>query len=139
MKKVFGLLGILLLMVMGACANTAEEPKKEISNSEQAAENKETAEETKATVALTKNNMEEEVDSKEVAIKEGQTLMDVMKENFEVEEAGGFINGIDGIKASESEKTYWHLVVNGEDAMTGANEIELKDGDKIEFDLRNYE
>lgn len=56
-----------------------------------------------------------------------------------MEEAGGFINGIDGIMASKSEKTYWHLVVNGEDSMTGANEIELKDGDEVEFDLRNYE
>ncbi|MDR0138551.1 DUF4430 domain-containing protein [Metabacillus idriensis] len=136
MKKLISLLSVFLLALLAACGNTAEEPKKEAPKSEQAADE---AEEMKAAVTLTKNEMAEKVDSKEVAFEEGQTLMDAMKANFKVEEAGGFISGINGIMASDSDKTYWHLIVNGEDAMTGANEIELKDGDKVEFDLRKYE
>lgn len=136
MKKLISLLSVFLLALLAACGNTAEEPKKEAPKSEQAADE---AEEMKAAVTLTKNEMAEKVDSKEVAFEEGQTLMDAMKANFKVDEAGGFINGIDGIMASDADKTYWHLIVNGEDAMTGANEIELKDGDKVEFDLRKYE
>ncbi|MFY0757763.1 DUF4430 domain-containing protein [Metabacillus dongyingensis] len=139
MNKFLSLLSVLFLALLAACGNTAEEPKKEAPGSEQAAEDGEKTEETKAVVTLTKNEMAEKVDSKEVSFEEGQTLMDAMKANFEVEEAGGFISGIDGMMASDKDKTYWHLIVNGEDAMTGANEIELKDGDKVEFDLRKYE
>ena len=137
MNKFYSFLAIILLTLMSACGNAAEQPKTE--EAKPAAESKEQAEELKASVTLTKNEMAEKVDAKEIAFKEGQNLMDAMKENFEIEETGGFINGIEGIQASEADKTYWHLIVNGEDAMTGANDIKLKDGDKIEFDLRNYE
>ncbi|MEK3808232.1 DUF4430 domain-containing protein [Metabacillus sp. SLBN-84] len=137
MNKFYSFLAVLLLALMSACGNAAEENKTE--EAKPAAESEEQAEELKASVTLTKNEMAEKVESKEVVFEEGQSLMDAMKSQFEVEESGGFISGIDGIKASESDKTYWHLIVNGEDAMTGANDIKLKDGDKIEFDLRNYE
>ncbi|MGP1908268.1 DUF4430 domain-containing protein [Metabacillus sp. JX24] len=137
MNKFYSFLAVLLLALMSACGNAAEEPKTE--EAKPAAESEEQAEELKASVTLTKNEMAEKVESKEVVFEEGQSLMDAMKANFEIEESGGFINGIEGIQASEADKTYWHLVVNGEDAMTGANDIKLKDGDKIEFDLRNYE
>jgi TolA-binding protein len=74
----------------------------------------------------------------EVAFVEDQTAMDVMKNNFELEETDGFITSINGRKADESENEFWSFIVNGEPAQVGAGSYELNDGDEILFEIDTW-
>ncbi len=65
--------------------------------------------------------------------------MEVMEENYEVEQTEGFINSIEGIAGNEEEKMAWMYTINGEDAMVGANEYEVEDGDEIAFNYQSWE
>src|SRR5690625_3523401 len=75
----------------------------------------------------------------EVTIEEGAILMDVMQENYDIEEEDGFIHGIDGISPEEGEQKAWIYSVNGEDALVGAAEYELSIDDEVVFDLQSWE
>lgn len=75
----------------------------------------------------------------EVTIEEGAILMDVMQENYDIEEEDGFIHGIDGISPEEGEQKSWIYAVNGEDALVGAAEYELSVDDEVVFDLQAWE
>ncbi len=92
-------------------------------------------------VTISQNNGEKTITEKEVKIEEGTTVMDVMKNNFEIETAsgGGFITTIEGLKAEKSEKMAWFFTVNGEEAQVGAKEYELEPGDKLVWDMHSWE
>lgn len=93
------------------------------------------------TIELTKENGEEEISVDEVALYEGDTVMDVMERNYEIETAyeGQFIHGINGIAPNEGETYAWVYTVNGEEVMVGANEYELSPGDVVHFDYSSWE
>jgi hypothetical protein len=129
MKKfLYAFLLIMIVALSGCNANdqAKEEPAK-------------TAEET-VTVILSKDKGAEEIGTKEVDYQEGDTVMDVMERNYEIETAfeGKFINGIDGIVPKEGEAYAWMYSVNGEDATVSATEYELKPGDEIHFDYQSW-
>lgn len=90
-------------------------------------------------ITISKNEGAEIITEKEVSIEEGAILMDVMKENFEIEEGGGLITSIDGVSQDVEEKMGWMYFVNDEMAMVGAEEYELSVGDKVTFDLQSWE
>lgn len=75
----------------------------------------------------------------EVEVEEGQNLLEVMKENFDIEEADGFISSINGYEQDDAEGKYWLYDVNGEMAEVGAADFELSDGDQIEWKLEAFE
>ncbi|MDL4840762.1 DUF4430 domain-containing protein [Aquibacillus rhizosphaerae] len=105
-------------------------------------ENTQTAEtETEESVAITisQDNGAEVIAEEEIAIEDGAILMDVLKENFEIEETDGFITGIEGVTSAEGEEKYWMYDVNGEPATLGANELELSPDDEVVFDLHGME
>ncbi|MFC3928194.1 DUF4430 domain-containing protein [Streptococcus caprae] len=79
-------------------------------------------------VTLDTNKVDETVD-----FDEGDTVMDVLKDNYDVTEKDGFITAIDGVSQDESKGLYWMFDVNGEMAPKAADQIEVKDGDVIEF------
>jgi ABC-type enterochelin transport system substrate-binding protein len=133
MKKLL-LIVAAIMMVLTGCGTTetkktSDQPKTEENKNEQ------------VTVQVTKDNGKEKVTEKEVEIKEETTVMDVMKNNFEVETQfdDSFISSIEGIAGNEQDKTSWFFSVNGEEAMKGAKEIVLKPGDTVEFDFHKYE
>ncbi len=70
---------------------------------------------------------------KKVTFKEGDTVMDILKDNYDIQESGGFITTIDGIQQDKKSGKYWMFDVNGKLAPKVANQIKVKDGDKIEF------
>ncbi|WP_234987212.1 DUF4430 domain-containing protein [Bacillus sinesaloumensis] len=139
MKKL--LVALLSLGLLFGCSNDTSTNDKQKNNNSQAVEQEE--KEEIVTVIVTKNNGEEIIEEKEIEIEAGKeiTVMDVMQENFEIETQfdGAFVASINGIAGSEEEKTFWHLSVNGEEAMVGANELTVEPEDKIEFDLQKYE
>lgn len=72
------------------------------------------------------------VDEK-VSFEEGDTVLEVLKDNYEVKEKDGFITAIDGIEQDTKANKYWLFKVNGKMADKGADQITVKDGDIIEF------
>ncbi|PAF19562.1 hypothetical protein CHH51_02910 [Terribacillus saccharophilus] len=117
-----------LLLVAGILAGcgTAEQPQ----------QNQQAEQQTEQQVTVTLSEDGEEISSKEVSFEEGDILLDVMKENFEIEEDGGFITSIDGHAQDANANKYWLFTVNEEMSPVGANEVELKDGDEVVFNLQ---
>lgn len=76
---------------------------------------------------------------KSVDIKEGYTVMDVLKDVYEVKENGGFITEIDGISQDADQGIYWMFDVNGKLGEKMANQLKVKDGDEIKFYQQKYE
>ncbi|MFS0822908.1 DUF4430 domain-containing protein [Bacillus sp. 1P02SD] len=135
---------IVILLALGllfGCSN--EQSTNDSTNNNNASETVKKEEKAEiVTVVISKNNGEEIIEEKELEIEAGKetTLMDMMLENFEIEaDEAGFISSISGVAANNEEKTYWHISVNGEDAMVGAKDIEVEPEDKFEFDLQTWE
>lgn len=127
MKKALHLLSALLLAagILAGCGTT-----------EQQEQNQQAEQQTEQQVTVTLSEDGEEISSKEVSFEEDDILLDVMKENFEIEEDAGFITSIDGHSQNKDENKYWLFTVNGEMSPVGANEVELKDGDEVVFNLQ---
>ena len=90
-------------------------------------------------INVDKNENEEVITEKEIALEEGAILLDVMKEHFDIEEDDGFITSIDGVEQDVDAQLSWMYFVNDEMAPVGAGEYELSVGDKVNFDLQSWE
>ena len=66
-------------------------------------------------------------------------LLDVMKREFDVIEESKFITSINGHEQETEKSVYWLFDLNGEMAPVGAHELELSDGDVIDFNLAGLE
>jgi len=134
---------IILTMSLFALAGCAAEEgtMNNAGNTNQTTENNNSTEQTEGQIqiSITANEGEETVNEKEISIEEGAILMDVLKNNFAVEESDGFITSIDGVAASQEEQTSWIIFVNGEMAPVGAEDYELSTGDEVTFDLQSWE
>lgn len=95
------------------------------------------ADEQVVNVTISTDNGEEVISDATIEIEENEILMDVLEENFEIEDEGGFITSIDGVEQTENK--YWLYEVNDEKASVGANEYELSPGDEVVFDLQAIE
>ncbi|MEI3604706.1 DUF4430 domain-containing protein [Pseudogracilibacillus sp. SE30717A] len=137
MKKwlvsIFTVVSTLFLLI--GCSNDSANTTQE----ENANQETEEVQETQVLVTISKDEGKEILSEKEIQIEENEILMDVMKENFDIEEDGGFINSIDGVAPEEDEQKAWMYFVNDEMAMVGATEYELEDGDHVVFDLQAWE
>lgn len=133
MKKFFAtfitFLTVIVLLI--GCSNEPTTPKTE--------ETEQQIKEEVVVITISKDNQTEIITEKEVPISDHDLLMEVMKENFDIEEDGGFIQSIDGIQPENGEEKAWIYYVNGELAMVGATEYVLIAGDKILFDLQAWE
>ncbi|PFO94153.1 hypothetical protein COJ88_18565 [Bacillus cereus] len=96
-------------------------------------EKKESKQLNEITIEITTDNGKNEIAKEKVKIKDGENLFNVMKEKFNTKDEKGMITSINNKK--QENKKYWMFNVNNEPAMKGAKEIELKDGDKISWDL----
>lgn len=145
MNKWLMRLGSLLMIIgllVGCGSNTNDQ---DITNNNQTEQNQnndnntsEIAEEV-IVVTISKNENEEVITEKEIAIEEGAILLDVMKENFDIEEDDGFITSIDGVEQDIEAQMSWMYFVNEEMVPVGAGEYELSVGDKVNFDLQSWE
>lgn len=72
-------------------------------------------------------------------IEPGEFLLEVMKEEFEVVDEAGLITSINGIEQDQDNGKYWLFDLNGEMAQVGAQELELSDGDVVDFNLAGME
>lgn len=133
MKKwLTGLFAVLFLTGMLAGCSDAEE-----NNATQPAETTE-SEET-VVITVSENEGEEVIAEEDVPIEEGDLLLDVMEEHFDVEHEDGFVTSINGVAPEEGEQRAWMYYVNDEMPMVGAAEYELEPGDEVVFDLQAWE
>lgn len=52
--------------------------------------------------------------------------------------SGLYITEVNGRTADNSKREWWCISKNGEDALTGADQIVIEDGDHYEITLKNY-
>lgn len=55
---------------------------------------------------------------------------------FTTSQFGRYINAVQGYKALDEDQSWWNILVNGESAMTGVDEIALADGDVYTLQLK---
>lgn len=84
------------------------------------------------------NRQNEPVVSKEVVFQEGETLYDVTKKAFDIEESHGHIISINGIRSIPEENIHWAAFVNGHFVQVGLNEVTLYANDEIVWALRDW-
>ncbi len=131
MKK--GFLSLFLLVsifCLAACATT-DTATTESSSTQEVVETQLTA-----VIAITVND---QTNTTEVTFSEGDSLMAVLKDNFEIKETSGLVTAIDGVSQDEAKGLYWMYDINGQMAEVGVSDYELQDGDLIEFYQVVYE
>ncbi|MEN2766148.1 DUF4430 domain-containing protein [Ornithinibacillus xuwenensis] len=146
-KLLFKFMAVLItLVVMVGCSeedSTNNEQQSQGTTTEQSNEsenNSEQQEEASVHIKLSQDKEAEVIEEKDIVIEDGDTLMDVLKANFEVEEKDGYVNSIEGINDKDKElKKFWMISVNGKAAEVGANDIVLKDGDEVVLDFQSWE
>lgn len=148
MKKlmIFGVLGLLL----GACDNNEEEnavdetedENVEVEENNDTEDTEDTEEETDESEELMTVYVEFDINDElytveegeldgEFEVEEGSTVLEVMQENFTIEDDGGFITAIEGYEQVEDSGAYWMYEVNEEQPTVGAEDYELEENDEI--------
>ncbi|RBW69191.1 DUF4430 domain-containing protein [Bacillus taeanensis] len=77
--------------------------------------------------------------AKEVQFNENESLLDVMKREFNIELEDGLIVSIEGHKSIPNENIHWALFVNGDVQTIAADEISLQTSDYIRWSLEDFD
>ena len=71
---------------------------------------------------------------------DAQSLSDLLTENklaeFKQGSYGRYIIAVNGVAADEGKQQWWHIGYNGADAMVGADDLKIQNGDKIVLTLK---
>lgn len=94
-----------------------------------------TSEVAKSSALIKLTDSDKEITSKTVTYKSGESLLVILKANFEVKERDGFITSIDGHAQDESQNKYWTFTINGKMGEKGAGETTLDNDDQVVFNL----
>lgn len=130
MKKiVLSLLLSTFIMVGTGCTSQTDTTQTESSQSQK---------QTEKTVTLTLIEDEKEISSSEVSVSEDQTVLEILKENFDVKEDGGFVTEIDGKEQDAKANKYWMYYINDKEADKGADSMTVSDKDVIEWRLNEF-
>ena len=137
MKKL--LLALSLSLVLFGCAPTEEAETSSILQESTVAASSEAAETVSVSISLTDGGTVIAGSEKTIEVEAGANLLAVMKENYTIEEADGFITAIDGQtqveQTTDTKAKYWLFDVNGEPSMVGAADVALQEGDVIVWNL----
>lgn len=76
--------------------------------------------------------------AKETDVQEGQSVLEALKDNYEVVEDGGLVSSIEGHEQVEKESKYWLYTVNDEQPTVGASDYILEEGDEVKWSLNAY-
>lgn len=90
-------------------------------------------------------NEEEGIEKRFTYDTDHEFLLELMEEkqeelgaSFEESEFGIMVVGMVDYIVDADKQEFFHIAINGEDAMTGIKEIPLVDGDIYRFELANY-
>lgn len=85
------------------------------------------------------NDKNETIVSKEVSFQEGETIYEVMKRAFDIEESAGHITSINGTRSIPQKNIHWAFFVNGRFIQLGVDEVLLYAHDEVVVALRNWD
>lgn len=126
-------------LVLFGCAPTEEAETSSILQESTVAASSEAAETVSVSISLTDGGTIIAGSEKTIEVEAGANLLAVMKENYTIEEADGFITAIDGQtqveQTADTKAKYWLFDVNGEPSMVGAADVALQEGDVIVWNL----
>lgn len=127
-------IGTMLIAVglLFGCAGNDEDVNSEENATEEVVEES-------ITITISEDEGEEVISEDDWDVEEGDILMDVLKDHYDIEEDDGFINSIEGVAPEEEEEKAWMYSINDEMAEVGAAEYEVEADDEIVFDLQSYE
>lgn len=91
---------------------------------------------TTVTIQVTAND---KTTKHQAIFEQGDSVMDVLDDYYNVEDEDGLITAIDGVSQNPSTNTYWMYKINGEMASKGAEEQLVVAGDTVEFYLETFE
>ena len=133
------LLALSLSLVLFGCAPADTAESASVAESSSVAVSSEAAETVSVTISLTDGGTVIAGSEKTIEVEAGANLLDVLKENYTIEDADGFITSIDGVvqteATAETKAKYWLFDVNGEPSMVGAADVALQEGDVIVWNL----
>lgn len=143
MKKNFWLLvtTLSLLFVTTACGSEQNKTIESTSHSTTVSTKKSTDSSVKTdeinNVSIKMSLIEDgkQIISEDLKANSDQSVLDVLKENFEVKETNGFVTEIDGKAQDKAKNKYWMYYINGKEADKGAKDIKVKNNDIIEWRL----
>ncbi|CZR04556.1 MULTISPECIES: DUF4430 domain-containing protein [Trichococcus] len=137
MKKLLLVLSLSFVLYGCSTTETLDTSSEGIVLSEEVSS--EAAETVSVTISLTDGGTVIAGSEKTVEVEAGANLLAVMRENYAIEEADGFITAIDGQtqveETAETKAKYWLFDVNGESSMVGAADVALQEGDVIVWNL----
>ncbi|EIY5487084.1 DUF4430 domain-containing protein [Listeria monocytogenes] len=137
MKKLLLVLSLSFVLYGCSTTETFDTSSEELVLSEEVSS--EAAETVSVTISLTDGGTVIVGSEKTVEVEAGANLLAVMRENYAIEEADGFITAIDGHtqveETAETKAKYWLFDVNGESSMVGAADVALQEGDVIVWNL----
>lgn len=122
-------------LLVTACGSSSQEAdSKPISSTESSVV------ETTVSVSFSFEEDEKELAdlAKETDVQEGQSVLEALKDNYEVVEDGGLVSSIEGHEQVEKESKYWLYTVNDEQPTVGASDYILEEGDEVKWSLNGY-
>lgn len=123
----------LTTLSLAACGDIATQ---EAASSEKSSAVESQQKETFAVVvSLEQDGKEVEGATKEVKVEEETTVLELLKEQYEVVEKDGFIVSVEGMEQDEEAGKYWMYEVNEEEPTVGAAEYIVNDGDQVKWFL----
>ncbi|WP_314575481.1 DUF4430 domain-containing protein [Enterococcus gilvus] len=135
MKKrtVFFALIFSLTLISGCTSKPSES-----SDSSSAKETVASSEKIEEKANITLVDGDKELSKKQVSFEKGQSLFDVLKETYAVEDDKGMITSIDGHAQDEKNNKYWVFTINDEQVNSGAKDVTLKKDDRVVFKLEQF-
>ncbi|MGH1647802.1 DUF4430 domain-containing protein [Enterococcus gilvus] len=135
MKKrtVFFALIFSLTLISGCTSKPSES-----SDSSSAKETVASSEKIEEKASITLVDGDKELSKKQVSFEKGESLFDVLKETYAVEDDNGMITSIDGHAQDEKNNKYWVFTINDEQVNSGAKDVTLKKDDRVVFKLEQF-
>lgn len=130
MKKLATLLTVFIgLFIMTGCQSNQND------QASSKASTQAISEVAKSSVLIELTDSDKEITKKKVTYKSGESLLAILKANFEVKEKDGFITSIDGHAQDESQNKYWTFTINGKMGEKGAGETKLDNDDQVVYNV----
>lgn len=131
-----------LALFLGACSTTTTQEKPETdtaaTTTEAIVDSSDQEENVHVSVKVIVEGEEISELTKELDAEPGDSLMDVMTENYEIGETDGFLESIEGYEQSADDDQWWMFQVNGEDGEVGAADYEVLEDDEITWELTQF-
>lgn len=131
-----------LLMSLGllvGCSTTVDKPVEDTSKEDTEVVVEETEEQVEVLIDVYVDGEEQEDLSGLFEVEPGTTLLEVMNDNYDLDEEDGFVKSIEGIEQDEDAGKYWMFDINDEMGEVGASDYEVQQDDTIKWNLEAFE